>query len=129
MRDERALLRWAAEEAGKPLVWGETDCASLVRRGLSVLFGEDRLYRIPAWTSAKEALRALRAEGPASRILEDAGYAPSERSPVTGDVAVGNGGRDFGLVVFGRVLTAGDSRVVLYDARRLRPGTLWSPAR
>ena len=128
MDPKEALTAWAKSELGRPFRWGETDCGSLLRRGLAIYWGEDRLGWLPLWSSAREALGVLRAYGPAKRLMEALDYGPVRRRPRTGDVCIGAGGRDFGIVVSGRVLSSKRARtVMLLPPARLRPGVLWVP--
>lgn len=128
MAGERALVAWAKRQLGRPFRWGETDCAALLRRGLEIYWGQDRLAGLPTWSSARGALEVLRAHGPAARLLEAAGYRLRAGRPRTADVCTGPGGRNFGIVVVGRVLTAAAGRTtVLIPASRLSGGELWGP--
>lgn len=45
------LIEWVNTQLGKPYIWGETDCGSLVRKGLNIVFGTDRFINTPAWDS------------------------------------------------------------------------------
>jgi hypothetical protein len=54
---ETALVRWAREQAGRPYVWGVTDCATLARAALAVVFGRDVAPGLPVWKSQASASR------------------------------------------------------------------------
>lgn len=45
------LIEWVNTQLGKPYIWGKTDCGSLVRKGLNIVFGKDKFNDIPSWDS------------------------------------------------------------------------------
>lgn len=106
------LHAFAVAEVGKPLAWGETDCASLVRRGHLVYFGTDLYEGLPSWTTLTGARRALAATGGVESVLLKRGArAVPLAFAQAGDVVVGGGDDDeglpfAGLVTGGKVLTA-----------------------
>jgi cell wall-associated NlpC family hydrolase len=57
------LAMWATDLLGQPFVWGETDCASLVRAAMQVMYGEDRWPDTPRYTDAAGALRVSEEHG------------------------------------------------------------------
>lgn len=57
------LFEWAESQMGKPYVWGDTDCASLVRAACRVIFGVDALSHIKPWTTRAAALKRHSATG------------------------------------------------------------------
>jgi len=57
---------------GRPLIWGETDCASLARASLRICFGEEVLGELPVWHTKRGALRTLKLHDP-SAVLEKLG--------------------------------------------------------
>ena len=48
-------VEWAIQQVGKPFVWGETDCCSLLNRMWEVMYGEP-MFDL-TYTSLPEALR------------------------------------------------------------------------
>jgi hypothetical protein len=58
------LVRFAKSIRGKPYVWGETDCASIVLRSLEAVHVESPLSGVGSWTTKTGALRALKRESP-----------------------------------------------------------------
>lgn len=54
------LVRWASDLVGEPFVWGETDCGTLCRRALEVLYAGDVATELlgPPWDSVAGARRA-----------------------------------------------------------------------
>ena len=43
------LIEWVNTQLRKPYIWGETDCGSLVRKGLNIIYGKDKFNDIPSW--------------------------------------------------------------------------------
>ena len=62
------LIAWSTAQVGRPFVWGETDCAALVRAALTECFDRDVVPEVPSWHSKKEALRVLRAHDPVKTL-------------------------------------------------------------
>lgn len=56
---DHKLVRFAEQERGRSYEWGETDCASLVRRAMDIMYGEDKFPNAPNWTTEVGAKRAL----------------------------------------------------------------------
>lgn len=54
------LVKLARSLRGEELVWGETDCATLVRRAARTLYGEDRFAHVGNWTTLRGAARVFR---------------------------------------------------------------------
>jgi len=78
VRDWRTrLIAWSAEQVGKPFVWGETDCASLVRAALMECFGKD-VTGVPTWRSKRGAANVLKKYPP----LEVLGWLGAEKRTV-----------------------------------------------
>lgn len=65
MNARQRAVAVARETLGEDYVWGETDCASLVRRAIGAG---------PRWSGLREALRVDRATGGAPSWLERAGF-------------------------------------------------------
>lgn len=45
------LIEWVNTQLGKPYIWGETDCGTLVRTGLNIVYGDDKFNNITFWDS------------------------------------------------------------------------------
>lgn len=45
------LIEWVNTQIGKSYTWGETDCGTLVRKGLAIILNRDPFPDIPAWDS------------------------------------------------------------------------------
>lgn len=69
------LVAWAESVRGEQYAWGATDCGTLARSALEVLFGVD-LFPALAWTTEREALRTLSRIGGVERALLDMGAEP-----------------------------------------------------
>src|SRR3970040_964587 len=52
------LHAWGTAQVGKPFVWGETDCGSLSRKALEMMFGVDIMPVLPVYNSWSEAVVA-----------------------------------------------------------------------
>lgn len=71
------LMTWAGAQCGRPYVWGETDCASLVRAATRQMYGVDVFAGlVPEWRSQREAVRARRQVGGIGGALALAGAVP-----------------------------------------------------
>lgn len=69
-RNWRAHLHaWSASVLGQPFAWGRTDCGTLARDALAVMFGQDVVPFVPRWHSAREAVAVLQAYGSVPEIL------------------------------------------------------------
>lgn len=66
---ERRLVEWADSVQGRPFVWGETDCASLVVQALSLL---GHPAAVPGYHTVSAARRVLAGLDPAT-VLRDLG--------------------------------------------------------
>jgi hypothetical protein len=86
--DVNATL-WAIDQVGKPFVWGETDCVSLLRRMLAVMYGEPVGPPL-AYHSLNSAIDVSRELGGVRKVLTDLGAVPLDLIAYanTGDVLV-----------------------------------------
>lgn len=57
------LLSWSMAQLHQPFVWGKTDCGTLAREALRIMFARDMTPWLPAWSSRKEAVAVLREHG------------------------------------------------------------------
>jgi hypothetical protein len=135
------LVHFQTEVLGASFVWGETDCASLVRRALEVMYSPDDIPlppKLPRWTTEAGALRAHKRFGGVSGALEAGGAQRASLAFVQqGDVLVGldpaGGVPGAAVVVQGGFLVAsvelGVLRRRLRDLRRAPPAELevWRP--
>jgi len=132
-----ALLTWAMALPGKPFVWGQTDCASLAREAITLLFGPTAMTFLPQWTS-EDGARAVLASYPPDVVLGTRFGAPyvTPRFARAGDIIVARdaeepvGGHYLTVVIDGRIgLTSGPRGVMLIDISQLpedsRAYSLW----
>lgn len=107
-RWEIHLVAFANGHLGRPYVWGETDCAALVRGAVAEMFDPSPLADVPAYATLAEAVRALQVVGDVVAYLEARG---ATAVPVAfaqaGDVVLlpgddGDGLPRLGIVVDGR---------------------------
>lgn len=118
---ERLLVEWAGNMVGRPLVWGETDCWSLVR-GAVLVMTRTALAGAPSITSTEAAQQELQAlsvrypEDTCGRFLLELGFEgphePSWAQP--GDVGL-RGTMEFGVVVGRDYLYAVHDRGVVLE--------------
>ena len=125
------LVEYAKKVVGQEFKWGSTDCASLVRRGLTAIMGEDVWKRaVGTWKTRRGAVsvsdrtdyeEALKASGAVEVGLH---YAWS------GDVALGPSEDEHGMIQVGlllptrKVMTSmPETGVVIVDTLALEKGT------
>lgn len=80
-----SIVQFAKEVVGKPFVWGETDCASLLYRVYEIMHGQkpDVVLR---YTTAKGALSAHQRTGGTEKVVRDLGALDIERPAKYGDI-------------------------------------------
>lgn len=101
------LVLWAREQIGKPFEWGRTDCASLTRGALAVMYGTDPLTAV-FWSDLRSALSAIEGLGGAAAALQRLGAQPCPlKFAQAGDIAVGPERDAHGLVQLSVVLGRG----------------------
>lgn len=122
-----ALHQWAADVVGRPYVWGETDCGSLVREAHALMYGVD-LFHVKPYTTRRQALYRHNSTGGVEAVLREAGAVDV---PVAfaqqGDVlceAEGDGLPACGVVVGRSVIWATVEDGVARTPLRGRSGTL-----
>ena len=91
---QRELLLWGARQRRMKWAWGETDCGTLMRQGLEVVFGRSMMDI--NYASRDEACAWMHERGPsASKYFEGCG---AKRQPLSelqgGDVVVRPGTSD-----------------------------------
>lgn len=57
------LYEWLNTVIGKPYIWGETDCGTLVREGLKLITGIDPFGNLPYWKTEMECRQIWDAMG------------------------------------------------------------------
>lgn len=84
---EVLVIDLAERMRGEPFVWGQTDCASICRRTLTVMLGVDPWREaLPSYTTLREARRAF-SKVDMTRIWDDASEV-RDRLIVTGDIGI-----------------------------------------
>lgn len=86
---ESKLIQWAISIQGLPYIWGQTDCGTLVRKGLCIYLNRDPFKNIPSWENENEARKIWSDLGGVDKAFIDLGaikIEPSYRH--TGDVAL-----------------------------------------
>ena len=86
---DNCLVEWAAVQVGRPFAWGTADCATLLREGLVVMYGQDHLPPVAGYMNLLAARRRLEAVGGVAHQLMLLGAVsyPAEFSQ-TGDVLI-----------------------------------------
>lgn len=81
---------WAVAQLGQPFTWGATDCGSLTRAMLAVMYGEDLLPPGLTYTGLREAVDLDRSEGGVRGVLAALGAhaLPGLLYANTGDVLI-----------------------------------------
>ena len=83
------LIEWVNIQLGKPYIWGETDCGSLVRKGLNIVYGKDCFGYILAWDSEVECRKIWDDLGGVDKAFLDFGARKIKGTfAQTGDVAI-----------------------------------------
>ena len=97
------LVAFAIEQRELAFEWGRTDCGSLVRRGLELVFGEPVL-ELAGYASELEAERTMKQLGEAATFFESQGAASELLSRASGGDVVIRPGIDDGLPRLGLFL-------------------------
>ena len=97
------LVAFAIEQRELAFEWGRTDCGSLVRRGLELVFGEPVL-ELAGYASELEAERTMKQLGEAATVFESQGAASELLSRASGGDVVIRPGIDDGLPRLGLFL-------------------------
>jgi hypothetical protein len=124
------LVQFAREVVGASFVWGDTDCATLMRRAQSVLLGSDPFKgRVGNWTTKRGALRVVKNLDVLKALRTSGGVEVGERYATAGDVMLGAGVDARGLAQLATVLPVGkvlastpETGVVIVRRKDLEPG-------
>ena len=81
------LEQWAAGMIGEPFRWGTTDCASLVIKGQTLIYGVD-VFHTPQWKSKAKALRTLVDRKGFRSVLTRTAYQVGRRFLQAGDIVL-----------------------------------------
>ena len=128
---DRRLVEFAAVVVGQPFEWGQTDCVSLVRRGLQLMFNEDVWKgHVGEWKTKRGAITVSGKTDYEDALLTSGGVEVGYHYASSGDVALGPNEDEHGmlqmalLVPTRKVITATpEVGVALVDKLRLEEGT------
>lgn len=120
------LVAWAERVRGEAFVWGETDCASLVREACAEMYGEELFLQAPSYESKKEALRVATETGGVEEALRRLGATEVGMTFARqGDVLVGensDGSPGAAVVVDGKAVVSREKAgVFLRPLRQVDP--------
>ncbi len=83
------LIEWVNTQLGKPYIWGETDCGTLVRKGLNIVYKKDCFHDTASWSSETECRKIWDDLGGVDKAFLDFGAKKIKGTYAqTGDVAV-----------------------------------------
>lgn len=84
------LVIWGKALIGQPFVWGKTDCGTIVRRAMKIVFGKDVFRgKVRSYRSGVEAMRVMQGVGGIAGALVNAGFIRQKgRKWHTGDIIV-----------------------------------------
>lgn len=125
------LVDFAGDVVGEDFKWGTTDCASLVRRGLTAMMGKDVWKKhVRIWKTRRGALTASKNMEP-KHVLEASGAVEvGAKFAWSGDVAIGKNSDDHDMVQVALLLPARkaltstpDRGVIIVDKLSLTEGT------
>lgn len=83
------IVQYAKSLRGSSLVWGDTDCASVVRGGLVILLGKDPLPDLKSWSGLKSAKNRANEMPVPDRLINSGAIEVHRKFSSIGDVAVG----------------------------------------
>lgn len=84
---QNKLIAWAVSQEGRPFISGETDCASLCKHGLEVIYGED-IVKLK-WSTSEEALRTYVRVKDIYQYIVSQGWVEVERNYIqAGDLVI-----------------------------------------
>ncbi len=87
---DRRLVEFVKEVRGTPFKWGQTDCASLVRRGLQLMFDEDVWKgHVNRWKTLKGAAKVSGTTDYEVALLASGAVEVGYHYASSGDVALG----------------------------------------
>ena len=125
------LVELAREMTGRPFKWGTTDCASLVRRGLTVILGTDPWQgHVGTWKTRRGALGVSRRLDHEDVLRASGAVQVGIHYAWTGDVALGANMDEHGMLQVALLLptrkamtSMPETGVVIVDKLSLAEGT------
>jgi len=97
------LVAFAEVQRKKNFEWGETDCGSLIRKGLKLVFGKP-ILDVDEYSNEREAEKVMKKLGDASSFFESQGAVNELLSRASGGDVVVRPGVDDGLPRLGLFL-------------------------
>ena len=98
------LVRWAETQFGEPFEWGRTDCGSLIKSGLRLIFGQPVLDEGLRYKDEESAVGVIRTVGTVARYFTQLGGVRLIPTRAAGGDIVVRPGRDDGLPRMGLML-------------------------
>lgn len=128
---DRRIVEFAKEVRGTSFEWGSTDCVSLVRRGLRIIFDEDVWKgHVGEWKTRRGALTVSGKTDYEDALLSSGAVEVGYHYGTSGDVALGPNEDEHGMLQMGllvptrKVLTSEpETGVSIVDKLRLEEGT------
>ena len=86
---ENLLVLWGEAQRGKPFIWGQTDCGSLVIKAAKILYGKP-VFDISEYQDKKEAATVIKEIGSYEEFLGEYGAMQTDFTHMSaGDVLTG----------------------------------------
>lgn len=128
---DRRLVEFAATVVGRPFKWGQTDCASIVRRGLTQVFSQDVWKgHVGEWKTKRGALGVSGRTEPQEALRASGAVEVGKHYAWSGDVALGDSVDDHGMLQVALLLptrkamtSTPENGVVIVDKLKLAEGT------
>ncbi len=125
------LVEYAKEVDGQAFEWGTTDCASLVRRGLIVIMGDDPWKRaVKTWKTSRGALGIAERVDHQEALRASGAVEVGKHYAWSGDVALGPSEDEHGMIQMALLLptrkamtSAPDTGVIIVDRATMAEGT------
>mgnify|MGYP001566444653 FL=1 len=109
------LIEWVNTQLGKPYVWGVTDCGSLVRQGLNIVYGKDKFNDIPTWNTEEMCRKIWDDLGGVDKAFLDFGAKKIKGTfAQTGDIIVITANSAAGLIINSKILFSSIEKGIIF---------------
>ena len=109
------LIEWVNTQMGKPYVWGVTDCGSLVRQGLNIVYGKDKFNDIPTWNTEEMCRKIWDDLGGVDKAFLDFGAKKIKGTfAQTGDIIVITANSAAGLIINSKILFSSIEKGIIF---------------
>ncbi len=110
------LVEWVNTQLRKPYIWGETDCGSLVRKGLNIIYDKDKFNDIPSWDTEEICRKIWDDLGGVDKAFLDFGAKKIKGTfAQTGDVVVLTANSAAGLIIDnGKILFSSIEKGIIF---------------